>query len=89
MAKEVQAVLQRNISRISKCLDSLAGQAGAPSEVVATVTVSAANGRITEVLLKPSVSADACLRRQLQSLSFKHRPSKNFKLKIPLNIQVL
>ena len=68
------------------------GEAGAPAQIVAEITISTA-GTVTNVDFAPAITNDAvgpCLRRTLKGLKFGgKRPKADMSVKFPLKIQSL
>ncbi len=88
---DIQKTLQQNSGAILKCLSGLQGQAGAPSVVNATLTISTA-GKVTEVGFEPTLSNGAvnqCLYRTFKAFRFSKKPKADMTVKIPLKIQTI
>ena len=88
---DIQEALQKNSGNIVRCLATLKGDATAPAQIIAAVTISV-SGAVTDASFDPPVanpSVGPCLRKAFKSMKFGKKPKAEMSVKIPLKIQTL
>lgn len=87
---EIQATVQRHSASIIKCLQAVDRET-APPKVEAQIAIEL-TGRVSSVSFRPALpqaSVQQCLAKNLRMMRFRRHPVRDFKVTIPLEIQVL
>jgi serine/threonine protein kinase len=88
---DIQGEVKKNSGGILKCIAAFKGDANAPPQIIAAVTISTA-GVVTDVDFDPPITNDAvgpCLRKAFKAMKFSKKPKSDVSVRIPLKIQTL